>query len=104
MPFGEIMRQVDVVMTKPGYATITGAVYYGIPVVYVRRHNFVDEQPLMNYIHKYGRALELTHKKFESGDWNCTLKLVLTLPIPAELPPMPEPHAVASWLSEYIKA
>ncbi len=103
LPFGEILRQVDLVMTKPGYATITTAVHYGIPLVYVRRHNFVDEQPLVDYAHQYGRAVELTRENFESGDWRESLQTVLALPIPAESPPKPEPHVIAGLIKEYLK-
>ena len=104
LPFGEVLRQVDLIMTKPGYATITTAVHYGIPLVYVRRHNFVDEQPLVNYAHKYGRAWELTREQFESGEWENALQSALVLPIPAERPPKPEPHVIAGLLKEFIRA
>lgn len=103
LSFGEVMRQADVVMTKPGYATITTAVHYGIPLVYVRRHNFVDEQPLVDYAHKYGRAMKLSREKFESGHWDETLQSVLNLPIPLEAPPKPEPHVVADLLRKFFK-
>ena len=104
MPFGEIMRQADVVMNKPGYTTIATAVHYGIPLVYVRRNNFVDEQRLVNYVHQHGRALELTRKDFEAGVWEKTLHAVLTLPAPHEAPPKPEFGAVIGLLEDYLKA
>ena len=103
LSFGEVMRQVDVVMTKPGYATLTAAVHYGIPLVYVQRHNFVDEQPLVDYAHTYGRAVELSRDKFESGSWEKALESVLALPISQLSPPKPEPHVVAGVLKEYLK-
>ena len=103
LSFGEIMKRVDVVMTKPGYATITTAVHYGIPLVYVRRHNFVDEQPLVDYVHKYGRALELTLENFKAGVWADTLQAVLTVPISAKIPPKPESRVIAGLLKKYLK-
>ncbi len=102
LPFREILRQADVVMTKPGYATITSAVHYGIPVVYVRRHNFADEHCLVTYVHKYGRAVELTRDDFESGVWEKTLHDVLTLPASLEIPPKQELGAVVDVLKEYL--
>jgi len=103
MPFGEMMRQADVMMTKPGYVTIATAVHYGIPLVYVRRNNFVDEQRLVDYVHQYGRALELTREDFETGDWEKTLQAVLTLPTPLEPHPKPELGAIVSLLKDYLK-
>lgn len=104
MPFGEMMRQVDVVMTKPGYATIAAGVHYGIPLVYVRRNNFADEQRLVNYVHHHGRALELTREDFETGVWEKILQAVFTLPAPIEPPPKPELEAVVGLLKDYLKA
>ena len=102
LPFSEIMEQADVVMTKPGYVTITSAVHYGIPVVYVRRNNFADEQCLVDYVHQHGRAVELTREDFESGVWEKALCEVLTLPTPLEIPPKPELEAVVDVLREYL--
>jgi hypothetical protein len=104
MSFGEIMRQTDVVMTKPGYATITTAVHYGIPLVYVRRNNFIDEQGLVDYAHQHGRALELTRKDFESGAWEKTLHAVRVLPSPREPSPVPDQSAVVDLLRGYLQA
>ena len=104
MPFGEMMKQADVMMTKPGYATITIAVHYGIPLVYVRRYNFVDEQPLVDYVHQHGRALELAREDFEAGNWERTLQAVLTLPTPIEPHPQPELGTIGSLLKDYLKA
>jgi len=103
MPFGEIMRQADVIMTKPGYATITMAVHYGIPLVYVRRNNFVDEQSLVEYAHQYGRALELTREDFESGFWGKALRAVLDLSFSTEIPPQPDQRAVVDVLRGYLQ-
>jgi hypothetical protein len=103
LAFGEVMRQVDVVMTKPGYATLTMAVHYNIPLIYVRRNNFVDEQPLVDYAHTHGRAVELTRENFEAGVWAKALQTVLALRIPPVAPPKPEPQVVAGLLREYLK-
>lgn len=103
LSFGEIMKQVDVVMTKPGYATITMAVHEAIPLIYVRRHNFIDEQLLVDYVHQYGRALEMSREDFETGSWNITLQAILTLPIPGQPPPKPEHQAAISLLREHLQ-
>ena len=103
LSFAQLLSQVDVIVTKPGYATITAAVHYGIPVVYVRRYNFVDESPLVEYVHKYGRAVELSRETFESGCWEEALETVLRLPVPPKDHPYPEPQHVAGVLKEYFR-
>ena len=102
VPFREIMKQADVVMTKPGYATITSAVHNGISVVYVRRNNFADEQCLVDYVHQYGRAVELTRDDFEAGEWEKALHEVLSLPAPLQRPPKPDLEAVVDVLKDYL--
>ncbi len=103
MPFGELMRQADVIMTKPGYATIVTAVHYDIPLVYVRRHNFADEDSLVQYAHHYGRAIEMTRQNFESGAWEEALQTVLTLPASPLTPPQPDYQGVVRILRTYLE-
>lgn len=72
--FKTALASVDVVMTKPGYGTIVEAVASGVPVVYVRRYNFAEEAPLVEFLHRYGAGSELTHRDFLSGNWQPALE------------------------------
>lgn len=102
IPFSEITKQADIIMTKPGYATVVTAAHYGKPLVYVRRGNFIDEQCLVEYIHRYGRGMELSRHDFESGDWEATLRAVLTVSAPSDLPPAPDLNAVVRLLKAHV--
>ena len=86
--FKTLLASVDVVMTKPGYGTLVEAVALQTPMVYVRRYNFADEQPLVDYLHQHGRGLELSMTDFVRGEWQATLQKVLDLR-PAAAPPSP---------------
>ena len=101
--FGEFMKQTDVVMTKPGYATITTAVQWGIPIVYVRRNNFVDEDSLVAYAHDYGRAVEMTRKDFDAGVWKKSLERALSLPLSPVPPPTTNLETATRILSNFLK-
>jgi len=85
--FKTLLASVDLIMTKPGYGTIVEAVALQQPVLYVRRYNFVDEQPLVDYLHRYGRGLELSLDDFVKGRWEAALRTVLDLPTPTTPPP-----------------
>jgi hypothetical protein len=89
IPFNSALASCDAIVTKPGYATVVEAVALQKPVVYVRRYNFADEEPLVNYLHRYGRAAELSIKDFESGRWKPSLDRALSAPSPQELAPAP---------------
>jgi hypothetical protein len=72
--FKTALASVDVVMTKPGYGTILEAVALELPVVYVRRYNFADEPPLIQFLDTFGRGVELSRQDFVSGHWRPALQ------------------------------
>jgi hypothetical protein len=84
--FKTLMASIDIIMTKPGYGTLVEAVALQTPMVYVRRYNFADEQPLVDYLHRYGRSVELSMNDFVQGQWRAALQKVFDLP-PAIEPP-----------------
>lgn len=93
--FRTLLASVDVIMTKPGYGTIIEAVALQQPVVYVRRYNFADEAPLVDYLHRYGRGIELPFADFTAGRWETALQQVLATQT-LSLPPPPTGAAEAA--------
>ncbi|PJA80686.1 MAG: hypothetical protein CO149_00850, partial [Nitrospirae bacterium CG_4_9_14_3_um_filter_51_5] len=88
----------------PGYGTVIAAVRDEKALVYVRRGNFVDEQSLVDYTHRHGRGMELSRDDFESGNWEETLRAVLTVAVPSEAPPSPGTSAVVRRLKTYLSS
>lgn len=84
-----LLASADLIVTKPGYSTVVEAVALGKPVVYVCRYNFADEQALVDFLHRYGRAAELSELDFISGRWEAALQAALTAPPPPAVPPLP---------------
>jgi len=87
--FKTLMASVDVIMTKPGYGTIVEAVELQQPLLYVRRYNFADEPPLVDYLHRYGRGVELSIDDFIQGRWESALQQVLATAVPSLPAPSP---------------
>jgi UDP:flavonoid glycosyltransferase YjiC (YdhE family) len=85
--FKTLMASVDVIVTKPGYATLVEAVALQVPLVYVRRYNFADEQPLVEYLGRHGRGVELSREDFFEARWEAALRKALELPAPTAPPP-----------------
>ena len=102
--FKTLLASVDVIMTKPGYGTIVEAVALQQPVLYVRRYNFADEQPLVDYLHRYGRGIELSLDDFTQGRWEAALQQVLTLVNPSSPPPPTGAAQAATALAAYCGA
>ncbi len=85
--FKTLLASVDIIMSKPGYGTLVETVALNTPLVYVRRYNFADEQPLVDYVHRYGRGVELAGADFAAGRWEPALRAVGGLPAPSTPPP-----------------
>ncbi|MBM4121460.1 MAG: hypothetical protein FJ249_02550 [Nitrospira sp.] len=101
--FGSLLASTDLLVTKPGYNMIVEAVAQQKPVVYVRRHNFADEARLVEYLHQYGRGVELFAADFSVGKWLDAIEAALALPQPITPPPPPTGAAeAASILAGYL--
>ncbi|MDF0667898.1 MAG: hypothetical protein P0119_17790 [Nitrospira sp.] len=100
--FKTVMASVDVIMTKPGYGTLAEAVALQTPMIYVRRYNFADEQPLVDYLHRYGRGVELSMSDFTQGRWPAALKEVLDLPPTTAPPPATGASEAAALLAKLL--
>ena len=101
--FGTLLASVDVIMTKPGYGTIVEAVALQQPVVYVRRYNFADEPPLVDYLHRHGRGVELSIEEFTQGRWDAALIKAGEIHVPSAVPPPPIGAAqAAAILAPYL--
>lgn len=102
--FKTLLASVDIVMTKPGYGTFVEAVALQRPVIYVRRFKFADEPSLVDYLHQYGRAVQLSLEDFTEGRWETALRRAAALPIPtAPLPPMTGAEDAAKHLRKILQ-
>lgn len=102
--FKTLLASVDVIMTKPGYGTIVEAVALQQPVVYVRRYNFADEPPLVDYLHRYGRGIELSLDDFTRGRWEPALQQALASPVSSFPPPPTGAAEAAGVIAQYCRA
>ena len=101
--FKTLIASVDIIMTKPGYGTLVEAVALRQPVVYVRRYNFADEPPLVEYLHRYGRGVELSVDDFLQGRWEPALQQALATPLPSLPPPPIGAAEAATFLARQLR-
>lgn len=101
--FKTLLASVDVIMTKPGYGTLVEAVTLQQPVVYVRRYNFTDELPLVDYLHRYGRGAELSIDDFTQGRWEPALQQALASPVPSLPPPPTGAAEAAAFIAQQLR-
>ncbi len=72
--FKTMLASCDAVLTKPGYGTVVESVALALAVLYVRRYNFADEQPIVDFLETYGRGCELPVNDFLAGRWERALE------------------------------
>ena len=101
--FNRLLASVDLVMTKPGYGTIVEAVTLGLPVVYVRRYNFADEAPLVEFLHRYGCGHELSLTDFQAGNWQPALDAIHCTNASVSPPPPTGASDAAHFLMPYVQ-
>ncbi|HSL02313.1 MAG TPA: hypothetical protein VK901_02075 [Nitrospiraceae bacterium] len=101
--FKTLLASVDVIMTKPGYGTIVEAVALQQPVLYVRRYNFADEPPLVDYLHRYGRGVELSLNDFTQGRWEIALQHALDTPLLSFSPSPTGAAEAATFIAQQLR-
>jgi hypothetical protein len=70
LPFTDLLRSVDAVLTKPGYGTFTEAACNGTPVLYLRRENWPEQECLIDWLKMNARCLEISEQVLMSGGWH----------------------------------
>lgn len=102
LPFKQILASVDLVLTKPGYGTTVESVALGLPVVYVRRYNFADEQSLVDYLQQHGRSAELSLEAFSRGQWEPAIRQAFAQSPATPPPPLSGAQDAAGILHTYF--
>ncbi len=75
--YTDLIRSVDAVITKPGYATITEAVCNETAVLYVPRGDWPEEPSLLEWLHSYGTATQINPSDMQTGSFGEQLESLL---------------------------
>ena len=92
--FGSLLRAADVVLTKPGYGTFVEAACSGVPVMYVRREDWPEQDFLIPWLAQHGVCGEISREELLSGAWSEKLGRVLQTPRPSPVFPSGTSEAV----------
>jgi len=82
MPFLDVLCSCDALVTKPGYAIITEAACNGIPVLYVLRGDWPEEEGLVDWLHEHARAAPISRTELVAGDIAAELERLWQQPAP----------------------
>ena len=91
LPFVDLIRSADAVLTKPGYGAFTEAACNGTPVLYLRRRDWPEQDCLIDWLHKNARCREIDAVSLRAG----TLQAPLVKLWQQSSPPLPTPDGAA---------
>lgn len=80
MHFSNLLASSDLVLTKPGYGTFVEAACHGVPVLYVPRDGWPEQDCLISWLRMHGRCLHIDAGQLVSGDFAGSLLEMLHAP------------------------
>lgn len=91
LDFNDLLCSADAVITKPGYGTFAEAACNGIPLLYQRRPDWPEQEPLIDWLHGKARCAEVSARQLAAGEVGDTLQRLWAHPAP----PPPEATGAA---------
>ncbi len=95
--YKDLVRAVDVVVTKPGYGIIAECLANDTALLYTSRGHFAEYHVLVDAIPRFLRAAFIDHEDLFAGRWGPLLDAVLAQPEPPEKPATNGAEAAAQW-------
>ena len=86
--YEDLVRAVDVVVTKPGYGIISECIANGTALLYTARGDFREYQVLVDAMPNYLRCAFIDHDDLFAGNWHQHLDRLLEQPEPPIRPPV----------------
>ena len=82
LPFEDLLRSCDVVISKPGYGIVVEAACNGKPLIYVPRLDWPEEEIFVDWLGRHGIVRAITADQLIKGELATTLDDVLSAPLP----------------------
>ena len=100
--YEDLVRTVDVVVTKPGYGIISECIANDTALLYTSRGHFIEYDVLVAEMPRYLRSRFIGHDDLFAGRWKGHLDALLGQPPPPEHPPVDGADVVAAYLLDMI--
>ena len=83
--FTDLLGCCDAVVCKPGYGTFVEAALAGIPVLYVERDDWPEQQVLVTWLEAHARCARLAPDVLQQGHFNKAVRSLLAQPAQAPI-------------------
>jgi L-arabinokinase len=100
--YEDLVRAVDVVVSKPGYGIISECIANDTALLYTSRGHFVEYDVLVGEIPRFLRARYIGHEDLFAGRWSHHLDGLLAQPAPSEVPAVNGAETAAAMLLDMI--
>ena len=100
--YEDLVRAVDVVLTKPGYGIISECLANDTALLYTSRGHFVEYDVLVAAMPRFLRCAFIGHDDLYGGRWQSHLDAVLAQPAPPETPATNGAMVAAAALLEIV--
>jgi len=77
MGFSDVLASCDVLLTKPGYGAFVEAACAGVPVLYVKREAWPEQDALIDWLTQQGSCEKLEAHQLQTGEFRETLLSLL---------------------------
>jgi len=104
LKYEDLVRAVDVVISKPGYGIVADCIANETAMVYTPRGRFAEYPVMLREMPRYLRCRALGLDAFEAGSWREALVGVASLPPPPERPRTDGARVAAAMIAERISA
>jgi hypothetical protein len=102
--YEDLVRAVDVVITKPGYGIISECVANQTALLYTSRGDFIEYEVLTAAMPRFLRSAFIDHTDLFSGRWQPHLDALLAQPAPPEQPRVDGAEVAAGLLVDMGKS
>lgn len=82
LPFPDLLRSVDAIVTKPGYGTFTEAACNGTAVLYQLRDAWPEQDCLIDWLQRHARCREISALQIHDGSFLDDLEACLQQAVP----------------------
>jgi hypothetical protein len=80
LPYQDLIKGVDLVLSKPGYSIVSEIIGNQTPVAFVARNDFCEDPLLRQGLLEYAVCEEMSMQDFNQGNWQATFETLLTKP------------------------
>ena len=98
LSYQDLVRAVDVVVTKPGYGIVSECLANDTPLVYTERGRFAEYDVFVREMPKYVRCAYLDNAALLAGRWRAAIEAAHGAPAPPERPRTDGADVIATML------